>query len=219
MTRRVAIVSGCRTPFARAGTAYRELTAVDLGKNGTLDVRFRTDLVTVRDGVIVITDIKTGKPLTEGKKEDTRVRHLLGRIRDGTRLQAAAYASFRVPAGASAEGRYLFVKPEIPPQSVTAALSGTDQEMQSGFAESVRLLHAGQQQGLFFPRLENPKGKEPTFCQWCDVVDACGRQETSVRQRLAGVATRARQRQAEGRKTGSWESQLARLWFQGEEPQ
>jgi acetyl-CoA acyltransferase len=30
--RRVAIVAGCRTPFARAGTAYRDLTAVDLGK-------------------------------------------------------------------------------------------------------------------------------------------------------------------------------------------
>jgi acetyl-CoA acyltransferase len=32
MNRRVAIVSGCRTPFARAGTLYRDLTAVDLGK-------------------------------------------------------------------------------------------------------------------------------------------------------------------------------------------
>jgi acetyl-CoA acyltransferase len=29
---RVAIVAGCRTPFARAGTVYRELTAVDLAK-------------------------------------------------------------------------------------------------------------------------------------------------------------------------------------------
>ena len=29
---RVAIVAGCRTPFAKAGTVYRDLTAVDLGK-------------------------------------------------------------------------------------------------------------------------------------------------------------------------------------------
>ena len=29
---RVAIVSGCRTPFAKSGTVYRDLTAVDLGK-------------------------------------------------------------------------------------------------------------------------------------------------------------------------------------------
>ena len=30
--RRVAVIAGCRTPFARAGTAYRDLTAVDLAK-------------------------------------------------------------------------------------------------------------------------------------------------------------------------------------------
>ena len=29
---RVALLAGCRTPFARAGTSYRDLTAVDLGK-------------------------------------------------------------------------------------------------------------------------------------------------------------------------------------------
>jgi acetyl-CoA acyltransferase len=34
--RRVAIVAGCRTPFARSGTAFRDLTAIDLG---TLAVR------------------------------------------------------------------------------------------------------------------------------------------------------------------------------------
>jgi len=27
---RVAIAAGCRTPFAKAGTVYRDLTAVDL---------------------------------------------------------------------------------------------------------------------------------------------------------------------------------------------
>ncbi len=32
MPGRVAIVAGCRTPFARAGSAYRHLTAIDLGK-------------------------------------------------------------------------------------------------------------------------------------------------------------------------------------------
>ena len=30
--RRVAIVEGCRTPFAKANTAFRELSAVDMGK-------------------------------------------------------------------------------------------------------------------------------------------------------------------------------------------
>jgi acetyl-CoA acyltransferase len=31
MNRRVAIVAGCRTPFARSGTVYRDMPAVDLG--------------------------------------------------------------------------------------------------------------------------------------------------------------------------------------------
>jgi len=44
MTRRVAIVSGCRTPFARAGTAYRDLTAVDLGRVCVRELVERTEL-------------------------------------------------------------------------------------------------------------------------------------------------------------------------------
>src|SRR5262245_36579082 len=32
MPGRVAIVAGCRTPFARAGSVYRDLTAIDLAK-------------------------------------------------------------------------------------------------------------------------------------------------------------------------------------------
>jgi acetyl-CoA acyltransferase len=44
MKRRVAIVSGCRTPFARAGTAYRDLTAVDLGKACVRELLERTEL-------------------------------------------------------------------------------------------------------------------------------------------------------------------------------
>jgi len=44
MNKRVAIVSGCRTPFARAGTAYRDLTAVDLGKACVHELIERTEL-------------------------------------------------------------------------------------------------------------------------------------------------------------------------------
>jgi len=43
-TRRVAIVGGCRTPFAKAGTVFRELTAVDLAKLATRELLARTEL-------------------------------------------------------------------------------------------------------------------------------------------------------------------------------
>jgi acetyl-CoA acyltransferase len=44
MGRRVAIVDGCRTPFAKAGTAYRSLSAVELGKVAVRELIERTNL-------------------------------------------------------------------------------------------------------------------------------------------------------------------------------
>jgi acetyl-CoA acyltransferase len=43
-TRRVAIVGGCRTPFAKAGTVFRDLTAVDLAKLATRELLARTEV-------------------------------------------------------------------------------------------------------------------------------------------------------------------------------
>jgi acetyl-CoA acyltransferase len=42
--RRVAIVAGVRTPFARAGTAFKDMTAIDLGKRCVAELIQRTDL-------------------------------------------------------------------------------------------------------------------------------------------------------------------------------
>lgn len=42
--RRVAIIAGVRTPFARAGTAFKDLTAIDLGKRCVAELIQRTDL-------------------------------------------------------------------------------------------------------------------------------------------------------------------------------
>ena len=42
--RRVAIVAGVRTPFARAGTAFKDLTAIELGKRCVAELIQRTNL-------------------------------------------------------------------------------------------------------------------------------------------------------------------------------
>jgi acetyl-CoA acyltransferase len=42
--RRVAIVAGVRTPFARAGTAFKDMTAIDLGKRCVAELVQRTNL-------------------------------------------------------------------------------------------------------------------------------------------------------------------------------
>jgi acetyl-CoA acyltransferase len=43
-SRRVAIVEGCRTPFARSGTVFRDLTALDLGKACVRELIERTEV-------------------------------------------------------------------------------------------------------------------------------------------------------------------------------
>ena len=47
--RRVAIVAGVRTPFARAGTAFKDMTAIELGKRCVAELIQRTNL----DGELV----------------------------------------------------------------------------------------------------------------------------------------------------------------------
>jgi len=42
--RRVAIVAGCRTPFAQAGTVFRDLGAVELAKYATRELLARTEI-------------------------------------------------------------------------------------------------------------------------------------------------------------------------------
>lgn len=42
--RRVAIVDGCRTPFAKSGTAFKELSAVELGKVAVRELISRSNL-------------------------------------------------------------------------------------------------------------------------------------------------------------------------------
>jgi len=44
MGRRVAIVEGCRTPFAKSGTAFKDLSAVELGKVAVRELISRTNL-------------------------------------------------------------------------------------------------------------------------------------------------------------------------------
>jgi acetyl-CoA acyltransferase len=42
--RRVAIVAGVRTPFARAGSTFRSLSAIELGKHAVTELLYRTAL-------------------------------------------------------------------------------------------------------------------------------------------------------------------------------
>jgi acetyl-CoA acyltransferase len=51
---RVAIIAGCRTPFAKAGTAFRDLTAVDLAKACVRELTERTEVSPSLIGTVVM---------------------------------------------------------------------------------------------------------------------------------------------------------------------
>jgi acetyl-CoA acyltransferase len=52
--RRVAILAGCRTPFAKAGTVFRDLTAVDLAKACVRELVERTEVDPAAIGTVVM---------------------------------------------------------------------------------------------------------------------------------------------------------------------
>src|SRR5512139_414241 len=52
--RRVAIVAGCRTPFARSGTVYRDMTAIDLGTACVRELLERTEVDPSAVGMVVM---------------------------------------------------------------------------------------------------------------------------------------------------------------------
>jgi len=51
---RVAVVAGCRTPFAKAGTVYRDLTALDLAKACVRELVERTEIEPEWVGTVVM---------------------------------------------------------------------------------------------------------------------------------------------------------------------
>src|SRR5512134_267299 len=52
--RRAAIVAGCRTPFVRSGTAFRDLTAVELGRACVRELVERTEVDPAWIGTVVM---------------------------------------------------------------------------------------------------------------------------------------------------------------------
>jgi len=54
MPGRVGIIAGCRTPFAKAGTAYRDATALDLAKGCVRELVERTEVDPARIDTLVM---------------------------------------------------------------------------------------------------------------------------------------------------------------------
>lgn len=127
-----------------------------------------------------LTDYKTGSPISKHKTEAARRRALLRAVATGERLQTAAYV-----AGGSSEGRYLFLRPDLPEEARVAAITTDDPELLAVFETAVAALLDLWREGAFFPRLVEPdRDAEPPRCDFCEVAEACSRRDSGARGRL-----------------------------------
>jgi hypothetical protein len=146
------------------------------------EVRFRADRVDVKDGVRVLTDYKTGKPISDGKQAKTRDKAFLTGVMQGAQLQAVAYA---LAAGSQGFGRYLFLRPDLPEDAAEFYASARQPEFVEAFDAAIGSVFAAWDRGVFFPRLfDASSGNENTACAYCDVAIACVRGDSGARLRL-----------------------------------
>lgn len=140
---------------------------------------FRADLVSAGSDGSVITDLKTGAPISRAKKEPTRRKHLVAAIARGQALQAAAYAR------AGEEGRYAFIDPARSRGFPLSTVRADDSEVRQAFDAAVRTLLAVWDEGAFFPRLVLPEGVSARLpCHTCEVREACAHGDSGARRRL-----------------------------------
>ncbi|MCC6672912.1 MAG: PD-(D/E)XK nuclease family protein [Planctomycetes bacterium] len=179
----------------------RRILAVETGcewhvPSTGLRLSFRADVVERdADGALVLTDYKTGKPLVTSRKDETRYRDLLRRLREGSLLQGAVYAEAAVallagaPEPPSVRGCYLHLRPDLEVAPRVEVPAG-DAQVRAALQETLGVLHAARGAGLAFPRLEGPdgKGQEPLACGHCPVALACSRGDSGARRRLAALA-------------------------------
>ncbi len=151
-------------------------------------VRFKVDRIDRHGEALVLTDYKTGRPPSLGKRAETRRRQLRDAVQRGERLQVAAYAG----SAEGAVGRYLFVDPQLPEALAVARLDRADPAVQRALPRVLRGLTEAWEGGVFPPRLEDPRGDEPRACRRCPVAEACSRGDSGQRARLRTLAARAR---------------------------
>jgi len=154
--------------------------------SGPLRLHFRADRVDRDAAGLELIDYKTGKPIKDARREDTRSDALRVAIRRGRALQAPAYA--RVAPGA--RGRYAYLNPETPDDSRRFVVGGSE-ALDEAFGRAVDDVAAALAVGVFPPRLVGADGEEPEACAWCELSIACLRGDSGARRRLAEWAASA----------------------------
>ncbi len=163
-------------------------------------IGFRADRADLVDGMLRLTDYKSGKPRSAVTGEAKKREKLLAAVAQGSSLQAVAYlAAARALGAAQAEGRLLYLREGIDARTRVYVAQQDDTELVAAFEATARAAFAVLDAGTLFPRLVAAgTDKEPAACDWCEVSVACLRGESGQRARLRdwGSDTNARRDEA-----------------------
>ena len=148
-------------------------------------IAFRADRL---DEGPAATDYKTGRPLSEAKKPETRLGHLVKKVSRGRVLQAVSYA-LAGPADTGV-GRYVYLKPEIgdaPPESRILEAAASNEDLCGVFWEAVAAIEAALEAGAVFPRVREADGKTADHCRFCSVAEGCRWDDSTFRRGLVAL--------------------------------
>ena len=178
-------------------------------------LRFKADRVDRGAGGPVLTDYKTGRPITAAKTAPARARHLMARVAGGRNLQAVAYAVAAAQAGhPGAEGRYVYLAAD--PGQADLRLAADDAGALAAFHGAIDAVGAAWDEGGFFPRLVDAKGNTPPPCTFCEVAEACLQGDSGARLRLGGwVAKRQEAAEAGVGSPSGPEAAVLEVWSLG----
>lgn len=157
------------------------------GFQGPRALRFRADRVDRTSSGPRYTDYKTGSPIDLGKRDETRRKHHLTGVANGSRLQAIVYA---IAAGDGGLGRYVFLKEGLPEHAREFALTHGDAAAVRHFEATCETLLAAWDLGAFTPRLLAANLSDSNRgCLRCEVKTACLRGDSTAHRRLAAFVS------------------------------
>jgi acetyl-CoA acyltransferase len=102
MARRVAIIAGCRTPFARAGSALREMSSVQLGTVAVRELIHRSELDPAMVDHLIFGTVVPAVPAPNPAREVTLEAGLPPTVPAFTVSRACASSNQAITAGAEA---------------------------------------------------------------------------------------------------------------------
>jgi len=150
---------------------------------GPREIRFRADRVDAVGGELVLTDYKTGRPISDAVKAATRAGHLLASVARGANLQAVAYAL--AAGGPGGTGRFLFLGEDVLRDAAVVPVRANQEDLVDAFDAALAAVTRAWDVGAFVPRLTTDGfARDNASCDRCELAIACLRRDSASRGRL-----------------------------------